>query len=164
MKYERPRKTSSVAATDLSQMGRVNELFTVHLQRVNHELSRAIGNVWGGLELRTGTFAALSFIVANPGCSQNDVAKRTNCDKSAINAIVNNIEHLGWAERRPSETDRRRHELHATTAGVQTLDSIIEQIKEVEDRLLTNMTKPQKNRLVELLDQLHHACFDFNNV
>lgn len=151
-------RDAALETADLSRMGRINELFTVRLQRADNVLSRAAATAWAGHDLRTGTVAALSFIAANPGAAQNDIVKRTNFDKSAINAIVNSLERLGWAERRPSESDKRRHALFVTPAGEAALQSIIDTIKQIESRMLAEMSQKAQNQLIKLLDQLHRSC------
>src|SRR5690242_3239006 len=102
---KKKERAAALETADLSRMGLINELFTVRLQRVDNLLSRAVATAWAGHDLRTGTVAALSYIAANPGAAQNDIAKRTNFDKSAVNAIVNSLEQLGWAERRAADGD-----------------------------------------------------------
>src|SRR4051794_19639336 len=42
--------------------------------------------------LRTGTFSALALISANPGCSQNQLAGGLGMDKSAVVAIIDELE------------------------------------------------------------------------
>ncbi len=92
-------KGPSDITTAVGQLGPVGELFTVRLQRAEYLLSRETSKAWTGHRLRTGTIGVLSQIAQVPGISQNELSKRTTYDKSAINAIVNSLEELGWAER-----------------------------------------------------------------
>jgi DNA-binding MarR family transcriptional regulator len=139
----------------LDQMGEVGELFSVHLNQLDHLLRRATAEAWGNRELRTGTIGALSMIAANPGISQNDIVQNTLFDKSAVNAIVNGLEEIGWAYRRPSRTDRRRYELYATEEGQAALRRIVTRIKTIESRMLAGLTEQQRADLLGLLDRLH---------
>lgn len=142
----------------LAEMGQIGDLFTGHLQRVDHFLMRTTASAWAGYEFRTGAIGALSLIVANPGMSQNDIVKHTTFDKAAVNAIVNNLEELGWAERRKVPTDRRRHALHATAAGKKALKTILGRVKEIETRLLAGLSASDQELLRNLLDKAHDSC------
>lgn len=144
--------------TAVGQLGPVGELFTVRLQRAEYLLSRAISKAWGDHPLRTGTIGVLSQIAQDPGISQNELTKRTTYDKSAINAIVNRLEELGWAERRKSADDRRRHELYATEAGTDALRGIVDRVSQIETRMLVNVSPLLLEQLCELLDQVYFSC------
>lgn len=152
------RKGRIKQSADLTQMGPIGELFTGHLQRVDYLLSRATAQAWEGRDLRTGTIAALSSIVANPGMSQSDIVNATSFDKSAVNAIVNTLEQLGWANRTSVDSDRRRYALHPTEAGEKMLKDIVERVEAIEAQLLAGLTAKEKAQLRALLDRLHGSC------
>ena len=145
-------------SANLTQLGSIGALFTGHLHRVAYLLSRATAQAGAGHDLRTGTIAALSVIVANPGISQSDIVTATTFDKSAVNAIVNTLERLGWATRTSVESDRRRHALHATEAGEEALNVIIERLTTIETHMLAGLTADEKSQIINLLDRLHDSC------
>jgi DNA-binding MarR family transcriptional regulator len=136
----------------------IDGIFTAHIQRVEHLLRKATAEALAGLDLRTGSIGALAIIQAHPGCAQNDIVKRTTFDKSAVNAIVNSLEQLGWAERRKTETDRRRYALFATPEGEKALRRIISEIQKIEGRLMSRMTAADQLRLRRLLEKMHESC------
>ncbi len=60
---------------------------------------------------------AISMLDAGP-MRMSDIAARMTCDASYITAVVDRLEEVGLAERRPSPTDRRVKEIALTPAGV----------------------------------------------
>jgi len=144
--------------TEPGHLGYVSALFTVRLRRAEYLLSRATAKAWGDRPLRTGTIGVLSQIVQDPGVSQIELSRRTTFDKSAINAIINGLEELGWACRRKSADDKRRHELYATEAGMSALHGIVDRIGQIEARMLANVPLHLLEQLCELLDQVHLSC------
>ena len=149
---------SDVEGLDASHLGVVGELFTVRLQRAGYLLTSATSKALDDNSLRTGTIGVLSLIASHPGISQKDISQRTTFDKSAITAIVNNLELLGWAERKPSVKDRRSNTLHATEQGHARLHEIIDNIHSIEKRMLARVPAETLTKLAELLDMVHASC------
>lgn len=147
------------ASLDASRLGMVGELFTVRLQRAEVLLNKATSQAWAGYTVRAGSIGVLSLIVEEPGISQIDIARRTNFDKSTITGIVNNLEKLGWAERRPSASDGRSYALHATREGKAKLRGIVDGVKQIEARMLADVPDDMIKQLSELLDLVHASFF-----
>jgi DNA-binding MarR family transcriptional regulator len=155
-KSEGPKVRKALLETE--HFGAVGKLFTIRLRRAEYLLTRATSQAWSGPALRTGTIAALSQIVHSPGISQRELVDGTSFDKSAINAMVNHLEKLGWAERRSSQSDKRRNALYATDAGEAALAEMIGRIEEIESRMLAQVPPAALAQLSDLLDQLHQSC------
>ncbi|WP_354700894.1 putative HTH-type transcriptional regulator [Paraconexibacter sp. AEG42_29] len=73
------------------------------------------------LGLRPQQFAAMTMIDADPGMAQQELVAATNIDPSTMVAMLDGLEAAGLAERRPHASDRRKHALHLTEAGTETL-------------------------------------------
>ncbi|MGW0655071.1 MarR family winged helix-turn-helix transcriptional regulator, partial [Streptomyces umbrinus] len=58
-----------------------------------------------GLRLRH--YALLRFLATSEGALQRELSSRLGYDPSAIVGLVDDLEKLGFAERRPSPDDRR---------------------------------------------------------
>lgn len=155
---KRKAKPSDADRHDASQLGIVGELFTVRLQRAGYLLTGATSKAWADHSLRPGTIGVLSLIASHPGISQNEIAKSTTFDKSAVSAIVDNLEDLGWAVRRPSVRDRRSNALHVTEVGRFKLQEIFDRIQDIERRMLAKVTPEVLKSLGELLDMVHASC------
>src|SRR5262245_18717975 len=67
--------------------------------------------------LRSGAFSTMAIIAANPGCSQNQLAKGLGMDKSAVVALVDEMERCSLIKRVRAVEDRRRHTLSLTSEG-----------------------------------------------
>ena len=50
-----------------------------------------------------------------------DLARAMNCDASYVTAMVDDLEHAGYAERRPAPTDRRIKIVALTRTGIAAL-------------------------------------------
>lgn len=142
----------------IAQLGPVGELFTVRMQRVDHFFRTALRRIESDDLFRTGTLGSLSFIIQHPGESQNEIAKRTNMDKSAMNAIVNILSERGWVERRRDLNDRRRYALYATDAGITKMRQFIAKTQKFEAALLAQLSAPERAQLLQLLDTAYDSC------
>ncbi len=76
--------------------------------------------------LRPGAFSALALISANPGCSQNQLAQALGMDKSAVVALIDELEKRGLAGRVRQARDRRLHALTLTAKGKTLLQKMTE--------------------------------------
>ena len=73
------------------------------------------------LGLRPPHFGVMTLIDTAPGLTQQDLADRSLIDPSSMVAIVDELEELGLAERQAHPGDRRKHAVHLTAAGQETL-------------------------------------------
>jgi DNA-binding MarR family transcriptional regulator len=80
-------------------------------------------------------------------------------DKSAAVTVVDDLERLGYAERRRSPNDRRRHALYTRRAGEAALEQMFTSLKLVEQDVLNALGTRDKQVLSELLDRLYDSCF-----
>jgi len=65
-----------------------------------------------------GALKALTWLRADEPPSMRAMAEALHCDASYVTALVDNLEELGYVERRVSPSDRRVKRLHLTRAGV----------------------------------------------
>ncbi|MFI8189313.1 MarR family winged helix-turn-helix transcriptional regulator [Streptomyces sp. NPDC085946] len=70
-----------------------------------------------GSGLRLRHYAVLRFLAASEGALQRELSARLGYDPSAIVGLVDDLEKLGFAERRPSPDDRRSRIVVLTEAG-----------------------------------------------
>jgi MarR family transcriptional regulator, lower aerobic nicotinate degradation pathway regulator len=73
------------------------------------------------LGLRPQHFGVLTLIDANPGCTQRKLGEGSMIDASTMVAVIDELEELGLAERRPHPDDRRKRAVHLTAKGRRTL-------------------------------------------
>lgn len=153
-----PARKQNETATERLNLGRLGDFVGFRLRRVQNQLSRDFAAATADRKLRSGLFSSLSIIAANPGVSQSELSSVVGLDKSVTVTIVDDLERLGWAERRRSPTDRRRHALYVTPAGEQQLDELFGILAETEDAVLHQLSPAEMHVLSELLDRMYDAC------
>jgi DNA-binding MarR family transcriptional regulator len=139
-------------------LGRLGNFLGFRLRRVQNQLSRYFAAATAEQGLRSGLFSSLALISANPGMSQNELSKAIALDKSVTVTIVDELEKYGWAVRKRSATDRRRHALYITQAGEDHLDELFAVLENTEQAVLHQLSEGEMKLLSELLDRLYTAC------
>ena len=147
------------AAMDGSDLGALQNLLGFRLRRIQNHLSRALSDRLADRGVRPGMFSALALIAANPGVSQTDLARDLGSDKASVVSLLDELEQHGWAVRKRSTTDRRRHSLHVTPAGRRTLVEITAAAREAEAPLRATLSNEEFGLLSELLDRIYNRCF-----
>jgi len=107
--------------------------------------------------LRTGAFSTLALIAANPGCSQNQLAKALGMDKSAVVAIIDDLEARGLASRVRGTQDRRRHALTLTPEGEAFMERMSGVVARVGLPIRGALSKREFEQLLSLLDRAYEA-------
>jgi len=87
-------------------------------RRTAHEFTKALEP----LGLRPPHFGVMTLIATDPGLTQQELAQRSLIDPSSMVAVVDELEELGYAERRPHPGDRRKHAIHLTAEGARILE------------------------------------------
>lgn len=143
---------------DEVSLGRLGDFVGFRLRRVQNQLSRNFAAMTAQQGLRSGLFSSLAIISANPGISQVDLSREVAMDKSVAVSIVDELEASGWALRKRSESDRRRHALFITPAGQAHLDELFALVERAENAVLHQLTPGEMHLLSELLDRMYAAC------
>jgi DNA-binding MarR family transcriptional regulator len=73
------------------------------------------------LGLRPQHFGVLTLIDTNPGSAQRELGEGSMIDASTMVAVIDELEELGLAERRPHPDDRRKRAVYLTAKGRRTL-------------------------------------------
>lgn len=107
--------------------------------------------------LRTGTFSTMALIAANPGCSQNQLAKGLGMDKSAVVAIIDDLEARGLASRVRGTQDRRRHALTLTPEGEALTQRMYGVVSRVGQPMRDALSKREYEQLLSLIDRAYEA-------
>jgi DNA-binding MarR family transcriptional regulator len=121
-------------------------LLSWHGRRTAHMFTRALEP----LGLRPPHFGVMQLITADPGMTQQELADRSLIDASSMVAIVDELEELGYAERRPHPGDRRKHAVHLTAEGKRTL----ERARTVANKLTKDVLAPLDSGEVETFTRL----------
>jgi DNA-binding MarR family transcriptional regulator len=107
-----------------------------------------------GLGLHPRHFGMLSHLAAAEGQSQQALAVALGIHRSAVVALVDDLEHRGLAERRPDPADRRAYTLFLTHAGRELLAEL-ERTADAEDaELLAALDASERSQLISLLQRV----------
>jgi DNA-binding MarR family transcriptional regulator len=140
-------------------LGRLGDFVGFRLRRIQNYLSRDFSAATSDHNLKQGQFSGLAIVAANPGLSQIELAREIGLDKSLTVQMVDELERRGWAERRRSVVDRRRHDLFVTPDGEAVLADLFAQLDVVERNSLEVLSDEEHVILNELLDRIYKACF-----
>lgn len=123
-------------------------------------LSARMATALAPFGLRSGAFSTLTLIATNPGISQNELARGLGIDKSAVVAIIDDLEQRGLARRLRSPADRRRHALSLTAQGEAMMERMRGPVAEVGLPIRAALSMEEMDQLLLLLDRAYHALQD----
>ena len=106
------------------------------------------------LELQPRHFGMLSHLAVNEGQSQQALSSALGIHRSAVVALVDDLEHRGLAERRRDPDDRRAYTLYLTPAGRKLVAELQHVAEEDEAELLTGLNASERSQLISLLQRV----------
>jgi DNA-binding MarR family transcriptional regulator len=106
------------------------------------------------LDLHPRHFGMLSHIAASEGQSQQALGTALGIHRSAVVALVDDLEQRGLAERRRDPVDRRAYALYLTSRGRAVLSDLERLAKEHEADLLRGLNASERSQLISLLQRL----------
>jgi DNA-binding MarR family transcriptional regulator len=157
-------RVQALTETDPVSLGRLGDFVGFRLRRVQNQLSRKFAAATSELGLRQGLFSSLAIVSANPGISQSELSREVGLDKSVTVTMVDELEKYGWAERRRSSHDRRRHALYITPAGELRLNELFTVMEQTEAAALHQLSADEMKMLSELLDRMYDAIVRENGI
>ncbi len=116
--------------------------------------TRLVSDELAGLGLRRYHYSLMTALDETGPASQADLGRRTTIDRSDMVATVNELADLGFVERSPDPTDRRRNVVRLTTAGRRRLRQLDRRVAAVQDDLLAPLTARERAQLVDLLTRV----------
>jgi DNA-binding MarR family transcriptional regulator len=122
-----------------------------HVRLAHASLYRHFSRAMAELKLTQKQTAVLELIAANPGCSQVDLAASLGMDRATMMALVEGLEKRGLIGRSISIVDRRRHDLHLTELGADTVARARAVIDRHEAELLDGWSDQERRAFVAAL-------------
>ncbi len=122
-------------------------------QRTAHTFAEALKP----LGLRPHHFGVLTLIDTQPGSTQQELVDRSMIDPSSMVTVIDELEELGLAERRLHPTDRRKHAVHLTDRGRETLARARASAIETARELFAPLDETEVETLRRLLRKLAGA-------
>jgi DNA-binding MarR family transcriptional regulator len=96
----------------------------------------------------------MNLIDAHPGTTQQQLVTDSLIDPSSMVAVIDELEQLGLAERRPHPGDRRKHAVHLTQKGRRTLERARKTAVEMAKELFSPLSGAELETLRKLLRKL----------
>jgi len=106
------------------------------------------------LGLRPPHFGVLTMIDTQPGVTQAKLVDGAMIDPSSMVAVIDELEELGLAERRPHPSDRRKHAMHLTAEGKRTLGRAHRAATAVVEEVMDPLDANERETLLLLLRKL----------
>jgi MarR family transcriptional regulator, lower aerobic nicotinate degradation pathway regulator len=100
-------------------------------------------------------FAVLATLDAFGAISQAELCRRTNIDRSDMNAVVNALETENIVTRVSNHEDRRQNIVETTAAGKAFFKRLKAGLAAAEDRALAPLASADRRELLRLLRILH---------
>jgi len=102
-------------------------------------------------------FGVMTMVAAQPGMSQNELHEKTAIDPSSMVAVIDELEAMGLAERRPHAVDRRMRTIFLTDLGRETLERVRGLAGELQREFFQALTAEERRTLHDLLRKLAAA-------
>ena len=99
-------------------------------------------------------FGVMTLIASQPGLTQQQLHEQTGIDPSSMVAVIDELEAVGLAERRPHPGDRRARSIHLTERGEATLEQINTVAAGLQGEMFGRLTEDELATLHELLRKL----------
>jgi DNA-binding MarR family transcriptional regulator len=102
-----------------------------------------------GMNLRN--MVVLAYLRDHPGASQQVMTEMLSMDSNTGVLVLNDLEDLEFVERRRDPTDRRRHLVDITDAGLEALEEAELAQGSIEDEILVGLNESERAELRALL-------------
>jgi len=106
------------------------------------------------LDLHPRHFGMLSQLAVNEGQSQQALSRALGIHRSALVALVDDLEHRGLAERHRDPVDRRAYALYLTPPGRELLAELERAADDDEAELLIALDASERSQLISLLQRM----------
>jgi DNA-binding MarR family transcriptional regulator len=99
-------------------------------------------------------FGVMTMVAAQPGMSQQELHEKTAIDRSSMVSVIDELEGMGLAERRPHADDRRIRMIFLTASGEQALERVRSLAGTLQRELFNPLTAQERHTLHALLRKL----------
>jgi DNA-binding MarR family transcriptional regulator len=115
------------------------------------------------LELTLAQCKVLGHLSRNEGISQARLAELTETDPMTLVRTLDRMQQDGWIERRADPADRRAHRLYLLDAARPVVNRIWKFAEQARNEALADLSTPEREQLVELLERVHRTLSALEN-
>src|SRR4051794_898874 len=146
-----PHNRASARATPARGLSRRAGFLLVQLGTHAH---RRFAERLAEVDLHPRHFGMLSHLAADEGQSQQALSIALGIHRSAVVALVDDLEQRGLAERRRDPADRRAYTLYLTPRGRKLLAELRRAADEEDAELLSALKASERSQLISLLQRV----------
>jgi len=121
------------------------------LSQLGHRSASVFADLIASIDLTPPHAGILRVIAAEPGRSQQALSGQLGLLPSRVVAYVDELEDLGYVERRRNPDDRRLHALYLTPSGKKALSKVGELGRQHERLMTAGLDTEQRDTLRQLL-------------
>jgi len=106
------------------------------------------------LQLKPAELSMLELLRANPGIAPARLARALAVSRPQATQLLDRLEERGYARRKPSGSDGRGFEVHATAEGQRCARDAMARLAAAEAAVLAPLSGAERAMLLELLGKL----------
>jgi DNA-binding MarR family transcriptional regulator len=144
----------AAAASEGKPVNPLDGYIGFHLRVAQEAYFDAFRRRTGAEELRSGLFAILAIVEANPGINQTTLGQINNRQKSTLTTSLRILEKQGLVRRRRSAADRRNYSLELTDAGREKLKAFWVHARAAEAAVVDMIGEDRRRELLETLTRI----------
>jgi MarR family transcriptional regulator, lower aerobic nicotinate degradation pathway regulator len=127
------------------------------LARLGEASRRRFARALQGQNLHPRDFGVMTLIDSQPGSTQQQLHEMTGIDPSSMVAVIDELESVGLAERRPHPGDRRARTIYLTEQGKAALEQVQGLAAGLQEEMFAPLTREERRTLHDLLRKLAGA-------
>ncbi len=108
-----------------------------------------------GIDITKEQWTVLAVLWRRDGVSQQVIAEATGRDKPSTTRLLDNLEKLGYIERRPDSTDRRINNIHLTRSGMQSEKKIMKTVEATFALLSEGISDKEKETIRKVFNTIY---------
>ena len=121
------------------------------MSRAINKINRATNKLYKKYNLTGAQFAVLEVLYNKGDLCVGEVQEKILSTSGTIPVIVKNLEKEGLLTRRQDEDDKRRFVLQITNKGINLMDKVYPENKDIIISIMDIWSEDEKNQLLELM-------------
>lgn len=130
------------------------------LKEASSALRIAMEDVLRPLGMTVTSYSCLELLAQRPGLSNSELARGAFVTRQSMNVLLQSLEREGWVTRATTASEGRALPVTLTDAGRRQRAQASAAVKTVEDRMLAELSAPERGQAFELLTRMTRALRD----
>lgn len=130
------------------------------LKEASSALRIAMEDVLRPLGMTVTSYSCLELLAQRPGLSNSELARGAFVTRQSMNVLLQSLEREGWVTRATTASEGRALPVTLTDAGRRQRAQASAAVKTVEDRMLAELSAPERRQAFALLTRMTRALRD----